>query len=275
MSSYWSGSDEGRAYVSPAAVFVSIFVGLLSIYGVLLGGSAVLPEAIPGPSDIYAELSGGLWEHRYFAGRYREPGLIPAFFSTVKATVGSLVIGACVAIAGVVLLFPVVSARNAALGIANFFRAIPPLAGIPVMIILFGQADAVTMFGVPSLYAAFCYFVFLVTALEIYEDRFKDLLKLLGTPWYRAIIVIYMPAMTRDFLRGTRLIFPITLGIVLVSEYFQDVGLGFVLRIAQAKANLTLIVTTILMAMALVIVAEILMICASMAKMWRFGLRWA
>ena len=220
----------------------AIIVKALSILA-LIAIAVIFPQV----RNIYHELSTGFYVQRFLEGRSPTPGYLTAVLRTSWVCIVSVVLGS---IAATIFGFMAYRWRrlfSLSESLVDMARVIPPLVTVPIILTAVGSG------GIGSdLLIGFCYSflsasVYFYGSLRNIPGQYRHLAEVWKTGYLRECIWIKLPLVLREYLDGLRVVTAVTFGIILVSEYFQDAGLGFALRAGQDKASTATIYASILL----------------------------
>jgi ABC-type nitrate/sulfonate/bicarbonate transport system permease component len=189
---------------------VAVFVGVLAIWEVWAqhAGSALMPPA----SDVL-DRAWHVWPTRDF---------LAAVTASLRRLAVGFAIGATVGIAIGLFMGSSLAARRALDPLVELTRAIPPIAIVPMLIVILGLGDgmriAVIAFGV-----CFPVLVNTIAGVRAVSPEARDTASMLHVGRAERVWRIYFPAALPSIVAGLRVAVSIGLALVVVSEF---VGTG-------------------------------------------------
>ncbi len=226
-----------------ATVALLLFGGLWQCACVLVGQGK-----IPGLGDLMNEAFGTLSYNPLLASHpeLAEPGLgIHVVASLRRASIsvfGGFAIGMILTIVARSMKF----VGLALVGVLDLQRVMPPLMFVPLTVFWFAPGEMSIIFAATA-YSAATFALFFLDALRQADARFTELMAVVGETRYRRYTSVLLLASLPTLQGGFRLCSAITIGIVLVIEYFiGQVGLGKVLQIALYGYDVRLLLAAVI-----------------------------
>jgi ABC-type nitrate/sulfonate/bicarbonate transport system permease component/uncharacterized protein YjbI with pentapeptide repeats len=236
-----------------SVMLVTTVTTIATVGGILQIASAFAPQWVPSALELMSELINNLFSHRYLGERV---GWIATFGYTAATSVAALGVGGAAGLILPLLFWPFPLCRSAFWHAIEFLRAVPPLVSVPFFLCLFAGHRPLPSIAAAALYAFLSAAIYAYAGIERAESDTSAAAKLYRLGGIRRGMQLILPAMLPDYVRHLRIILSLTVGIVLVGEYFQDRGLGFALRRGQDKHSLATIGAGITLAVCLIAVLE-------------------
>jgi ABC-type nitrate/sulfonate/bicarbonate transport system permease component len=181
------------------------------------------------PASTVAERAWQVWPTREF---------LQTVSASLKRLAAGYAIGAGIGVAAGVLLGASRRARQALEPLTEFLRAVPPIAIVPVAIVILGLGDgmriAVIAFGV-----CFPVLVNTVEGVRAVSPEARDTAAMLQVGPAERLYRIYLPAALPSIVAGLRVALSIGLVMVVISEFAggSGDGLGRYILFQQSQFN--------------------------------------
>jgi ABC-type nitrate/sulfonate/bicarbonate transport system permease component len=151
----------------------------------------------------------------------------------------------------------------------EFFRAIPPLIMVPLVLVLLPPAPEIEPLII-GLYAALSLFAYTLEAVINVPVVLIDLARLLGARGHRLVFDVLMPAILPELLGAMRVTVVTSVGIAIVVEYLaMPSGIGRVMKFAASFSRIDLIIVGVIWAVIITLFVDVIM-----ALLSRHFLRW-
>ena len=183
---------------------------------------------VPPPSAV-AERAWDVWPTREFLGNVQA--------SLTRLAVG-FGIGACAGVAVGLLVGGSVRVRRVLEPLLELLRAVPPIAIVPVAIVVFGLGDAMLV-SVIAFGVFFPVFVHTAEGVRGVSPEVRDTAALLHVGPAERLYRVYLPAALPSIAAGLRVAVSIGLVLVVISELTgASDGLGYSIRQQQRDFDL-------------------------------------
>lgn len=200
------------------------WAALLLAWTLVRSGGLVSPTLLPSPAQVFAQgwslaASGELWQH--------------LLASTVRVVAGVL-IGTSLALPVGFLLGRLPTARHAFEPLLNFFRALPPIALIPLVIVYFGIGESAKLI-VLSLAAFFAAVIVLYDGIAQLQPIYVQVARTLGASEREVFTRVILPLTVPHLLTALRLALGVTWATLVAAELIAaQTGLGAMIQIAAS-----------------------------------------
>ena len=159
----------------------------------------------------------------------------------LSASLWRILVGAAIGIScsvaiGILCIVPIVRASLA--GLIELTRPIPPIAWIPLMLVLFGVGDSAAI-AIVAFAVFFPVIVSIILALDSIDPDLVLVSRSLGADWRFRIQHVYLPSMTPTLVAGIRLGIGIGWFSVVAAEMVGSYGgLGYGIQIASLNLEM-------------------------------------
>lgn len=240
-------TDKSRPILQNSAIVIllCLFLSLLNRY---------IPSYFPSFGDIVQELTTGWWEHRFFSSG---DGWGNSFWTTFYTTLIAVSVGSLLGLIIPLLVYPIFFIRSLIEHALAFFIAIPPLLSVPFFLTVITYNNHLASLMAAMLYAFLGTAIYTFAALEHEIVKCSAIVRQLSSKWGQQALLVYLPSIFPYWVSCVKVITSISLGIIIVAEYFLNHGLGFALRCGQDKNSLPTVFVTIFLSIILVFLLEI------------------
>jgi NitT/TauT family transport system permease protein len=207
-----------------AALSALPWVGLLLLWMAIRSLGIVNATLLPSPAEVFAEgwrqaASGELWRH---------------LFASTARVVGGVLIGTSLALPVGFLLGRLPTARLIFEPMLNFFRALPPIALIPLVIVYFGIGEKAKLI-VLSLAAFFPAVIVLYDGIAQLQPIYVQVARTLGATEREVFTRVILPLTIPHLLTALRLALGVTWATLVAAELVAaQRGLGAMIQIAAS-----------------------------------------
>ncbi|MFZ1427652.1 MAG: ABC transporter permease [Geminicoccaceae bacterium] len=197
---------------------------LLLAWTLVRAAGLVSPTLLPSPAQVFAQgwslaATGELWQH--------------VLASTMRVVAGVL-IGTSLALPVGFLLGRLPTARHAFEPLLNFFRALPPIALIPLVIVYFGIGESAKLI-VLSLAAFFAAVIVLYDGIAQLQPIYVQVARTLGASEREVFTRVVLPLTVPHLLTALRLALGVTWATLVAAELIAaQTGLGAMIQIAAS-----------------------------------------
>ena len=226
----WPRSALGR-WVGRLALSALPWVVLLSVWLAIRASGLVSPTLLPSPSQVFAQgwayaASGELWQH---------------LFASTARVLGGVLIGTTLAVPVGFLLGRLPTVRLIFEPLINFFRALPPIALIPLVIVYFGIGESAKLI-VLSLAAFFAAVIVLYDGIAQLQPLYVQVARTLGASEREVFVRVILPLTVPHLLTALRLALGVTWATLVAAELIAaQQGLGAMIQIAASFFQLDVI----------------------------------
>jgi ABC-type nitrate/sulfonate/bicarbonate transport system permease component len=218
-------SKRSRARLGGVLLGTLGFAAALALWEVWARSAASF--SFPPPSDV-ASRAWHVWPSPEF--RHAVDG------SLARLAVG-FAVGAAAAVAIGLVMGASPSARRLFLPAIEFLRALPPIALVPIFVVLLGVGDSMRT-AVIALGVFFPVLLATVDGVRAAPPELRDNARLLHVGRVEALFRIYLPAALPSIFAGLRTALSLGLVLVVISEVTgEGDGLGVYIRSQQALFN--------------------------------------
>jgi NitT/TauT family transport system permease protein len=207
------------------------WIALLLIWSTIRSTGLVSPTLLPAPSQVLSQAwtlatTGELWTH---------------LFASSARVVGGVLVGTSLALPAGFLLGRVPALRMACEPLLNFFRALPPIALIPLVIVYFGIGESAKLI-VLSLAAFFAAVIVLYEGIAQIQPLYVQVARTLGASERELLTRVVLPLTLPHLLTALRLALGVTWATLVAAELVAaQQGLGAMIQIAASFFQLDLI----------------------------------
>jgi ABC-type nitrate/sulfonate/bicarbonate transport system permease component len=251
----WVPEMLRRASVS--ALALAVFAFLWECAGLAFGWNNV-----PSVARLLNEAIGTLAYNPQLASYADLPGpglgvhVLASFSRAAYSVFGGAIVGISVAIAarsvGIV--------GRPLIALLDLQRVLPPLMFVPLTVFWFAPGEPSIIFAATA-YSASTFALFALKALRDADARYEGFMAVLNESTRRRYLRILLPSALPALHGGFRLCSAITIGIVLVIEFFVgQVGLGKVLQIALYAFDVRLLLAAVAWAIAYVFLFDLVVL---------------
>ena len=191
----------------------------------------VNPTLLPSPAQVLAQgwapaASGALWKH---------------LFASSARVIGGVLIGTRLAVPVGFLLGRLPTLRLLCEPLINFFRALPPIALIPLVIVYFGIGESAKLI-VLSLAAFFAAVIVLYDGIAQIQPIYVQVARTLGATEREVFTRVVLPLTMPHLLTALRLALGVTWATLVAAELVAaQQGLGAMIQIAASFFQLDII----------------------------------
>ena len=210
---------------------VGPWLALLLIWIAIRAAGLVSPALLPSPAQVLSQawalaLTGELWMH---------------LFASSTRVVGGVLIGTTLALPVGFFLGRLPTLRLACEPLLNFFRALPPIALIPLVILYFGIGKSAKLI-VLSLAAFFAAVIVLYEGIAQIQPLYVQVARTLGASERELLTRLVLPLTLPHLLTALRLALGVTWATLVAAELVAaQQGLGAMIQIAASFFQLDLI----------------------------------
>jgi NitT/TauT family transport system permease protein len=226
----WSGDGLCR-FAWQAALTAGPWIALLLIWSSIRSTGLVSPTLLPAPSQVLSQAwalatTGELWTH---------------LLASSARVVGGVLIGTTLALPVGFFIGRQPTLRLACEPVLNFFRALPPIALIPLVIVYFGIGESAKLI-VLSLAAFFAAVIVLYEGIAQIQPLYVQVARTLGASERELLTRVVLPLTLPHLLTALRLALGVTWATLVAAELVAaQQGLGAMIQIAASFFQLDLI----------------------------------
>lgn len=220
-----------RRFAWQSVLTAGPWVALLLIWIGIRAFGLVSPGLLPAPTQVLAQAwslatTGELWTH---------------LFASSARVLGGVLIGTSLALPVGFLLGRLPTLRLACEPLLNFFRALPPIALIPLIIVYFGIGESAKLI-VLSLAAFFAAVIVLYEGIAQIQPLYVQVARTLGASERELLTRVVLPLTLPHLLTALRLALGVTWATLVAAELVAaQQGLGAMIQIAASFFQLDLI----------------------------------
>lgn len=216
---------------------IAVFFVFWEILALLLG-----KDKLPRVEHIFVAFVESINDDPIIKAQGGDDGFLPHVIITAVIFATGFVTGSITGVSVAILIIKNKILRLILEPLLEIFRVIPPLILVPFVFLFSDPSNLKTSIFITSLYTAFPICIYSLTGFENIKKNHLFLAYFLGATSWQRLRSVELPAIMPQLVGALRITAPITLGILVVTEYLgSPEGIGRVLKFAISYTNLDLI----------------------------------